>query len=488
MTSLIPKTLGASIAMCLALSAGSIPAQCAPWVRVSQSGAYPAAFSGHSFVFVPGVGLVTLAADFPSGANWSGYVLDAATGSWTTLTLPPGLTVRRDYGLAYDSARNRVVVYGGDWSGTVYADLFEWDCNVQNPGWWSPPSPGTGGPGQRTATPLCYHAGLGEAMLFSGAGSGGIPQSGAWGWNGTNWRQISDPGEPAPRNGIGMTVDPATGNIVVFGGYRQNSSPTDDLYVWRPGVGWTPVPRVAPWPSPREAGDLLPDPFSSSSATTVIRLVGGVDGSGAAVPDSEWLLDLSTRTWRPLCTTLPPRFASAIAFDPIRGRFACHGGQAPNRGTHLGDLWTLSGAPGSYTPFGPGCAGSCGVPVLAPLPGQVPQIGRTVRTQVLNLPAPLGPFANAVGVLGLSNRTWGPVPLPLPLTVLGRPDCILLVSVDHVQGLTTFPNGNCHSANWDLGIPANCALIGLDIYQQVIMPDFPANSWVVSNALHGVIG
>lgn len=152
----------------------------------------------------------------------------------------------------------------------------------------------------------------------------------------------------------------------------------------------------------------------------------------------------------------------------------------------IADNMTLTlGAAGSYTPFGAGCVGSGGVPVLTA--SAPPAIG---HDSVIALQNPPAGFALGIGLLGFSNTTFGGAPLPADMTGLGMPGCWLLVEPASLWGLV--PQSG--STQWTLPIPITQGTVGLHFYLQALLldpqvPD-PANTFlaIMTNALTGVVG
>ncbi len=79
----------------------------------------------------------------------------------------------------------------------------------------------------------------------------------------------------------------------------------------------------------------------------------------------------------------------------------------------------------------------------------------------------------ALLITGVSNTTWGVIPLPLDLTVAGAANCNLLVSFDFTFGFPTDASG---SASAQLGLPNQSSLIGVQFYQQWAVLDAGANA------------
>lgn len=135
----------------------------------------------------------------------------------------------------------------------------------------------------------------------------------------------------------------------------------------------------------------------------------------------------------------------------------------------------------NYAPFGVGCAGSLGVPVLAAAAGSLPLPGTTFTATITGAPNGLALLAT-----GFSNTLSGSAPLPASLTNLGMPGCDLLVELlllDVVAATGT-------TLAWSLPLPPGGALLGLRFYQQGFVVDPAANTFglAASNGAAGTIG
>lgn len=131
--------------------------------------------------------------------------------------------------------------------------------------------------------------------------------------------------------------------------------------------------------------------------------------------------------------------------------------------------------------YGSGCAGSAGVPSLAPV--NSPQLGITFHQDATNL-EPTGVFAFMS--LGFSSTTspFGPLPFNLQPFGLGA-GCDLLVSAD-VSVLFPIAAG---SGTFDFPVPLDLGLAGLALYYQCASIDGGApGGMAVSNAVGTAIG
>jgi type VI secretion system secreted protein VgrG len=123
----------------------------------------------------------------------------------------------------------------------------------------------------------------------------------------------------------------------------------------------------------------------------------------------------------------------------------------------------------SWVPFGSGCMGSNGVPVLQL--GSLPAMGGTFSLGVQNLGSSYAYMVTGLGLL----------PRALPLSWGFAANCTLHVDAADLIDYLPQALGN---ATWSLAIPNIAALAGLHLYNQVA--EFGATS-AVSNAGDGVI-
>lgn len=111
--------------------------------------------------------------------------------------------------------------------------------------------------------------------------------------------------------------------------------------------------------------------------------------------------------------------------------------------------------------------GSSAVPEISN--NGLPEIGRTYEISIAqgraNAPAAL--------INGLSNTTWGSIPLPFSLAPLGAPGCDLLVTPVFSAGLMLNASG---SGTLSLPVPNVTSHLGLRVYHQFYVVDPGANA------------
>lgn len=159
------------------------------------------------------------------------------SGGWNYVYLDPATVPapRYGHGMTYDSARQKVVLFGGrNSNGTVFNDTWEYDVILRE---WKCMDPGTTtSPRPRFHSPLAYHEALGKTVLFGGTNDFYRPTSSmndTWEWNGKSWRRILLPTvPPTPRDSFAMTYDPDHQVIVLTAGLRSDFKQMTDTWIY----------------------------------------------------------------------------------------------------------------------------------------------------------------------------------------------------------------------------------------------------------------
>ena len=236
---------------------------------------------------------------------------------------------------AFDTARNRLVVFGGFTSvinGIHPVDTWEWTGTT----WVLAAS---AGPPGRSGHRMAYDAARARVVLFGGSSAGFPAQDlgDTWEWDGSAWSLRSQIGPPA-RNNHAMVYDSERQRTVVFGG--QNSNPLGDCWEWD-GTSW--AERTVSGPSPRSSSLLAHEPARSR-----LVLMAGV-GPGV-LPGEVWELDPVSNTWTFRGAGGP--VVGPSAYDQARGRGVVR--ETINRTWECNPLATLSGPAITQHPSGAG--------------------------------------------------------------------------------------------------------------------------------------
>jgi hypothetical protein len=289
-----------------------------------------------------------------------------------------GPSPRRSYAMAFDAARGVVVLFGGYRplaQPSMLNDTWQWDgsswTQVENSG----PSP-------RNGHAMVYDSARDRIVLFGGAS--GSQFGDTWEWDGSSWHQVADTG-PRARAGHAMAFDPGRGRTVLFGGPDPNlGAGFADPGTWEwDGVGWLEVADIGPSPRSYSVMGYLSGPnataiFGGTLAAGIVadtwhwngslwtqvsdigpqaRSLSALAGVGASavlfggLAAPTYLND--TWEWNGTFWTQrqdmgpPPRSRHSLAFDSIRNRLVLFGGVGVSTSPTdpvglLGDTWELA--------------------------------------------------------------------------------------------------------------------------------------------------
>jgi hypothetical protein len=329
----------------------------------------------------------------PTQSTQDVWALDLATRVWTKLfesgsTLPTA----RARGVAIcDPLRDRLVAYGGDYSGGIYAfrfatndwvplyyggtaapkegaaiydpvgdrmvlagvaggELEVWAFTLSEPGAWSQiiPTFGESPPPLLEAT-LAYDPTNHRALLYGGYVS--TEEANLWALSlspPTAWSELYS--APSARMGHTAIVDRVRDRMIVHGGQRGFNAADRLSETWSLDLSdlasWTLLPTTGTPPVRSYHGAVW------DSAGDRMVLWGG---------DSDqqtWALDLATLDWSPLAvagTPPPARRSHTTIFDPVRRRMIVFGGEDIATSGYRNDVWALDlSAVPTWIPLAPG--------------------------------------------------------------------------------------------------------------------------------------
>ena len=147
--------------------------------------------------------------------------------NWTQMTTSTAPSARLGTRMAFDSARQVTVLFGGSTCsqtcGTVteYGDTWEWNGTT-----WAQESPADS-PTARDSFGFAYDSLRSVTVLFGGFGSSGD----TWEWNGSNWTQTTPAPSPPYRYWVPMVFDSERGRSVVYGG-STGATDLSDTWVY----------------------------------------------------------------------------------------------------------------------------------------------------------------------------------------------------------------------------------------------------------------
>ncbi len=285
------------------------------------------------------------------------FGLSTNTWSLVTSTIVVGndsIATRDSHAFAYDSARGRLILYGG-----YLADLWE----LQGATWTSPPAYDP----RLTTNVYTYPRQEWHALTWDStrsrvvAISGGAPETwrldpATWSWNNPSVGGFTE------RIGHAAAyVPPPVDRVLMFGGrckslgaFNAGSCGSgalyNDLRAFNPATGaWVALSPGGPTPPARWDHTLVYD-----AGNNELLLYGGRDASSAPFGDT-WVLSCSgpiTCSWSPGPAGPPNRYGHAAAYDAARGRVVLYGGHS-GVGPYA-DVWEWNGATNAWANVTPG--------------------------------------------------------------------------------------------------------------------------------------
>jgi hypothetical protein len=399
------------------------------------------------------------------------FEFDGALWRMVNTAASPG--PRNAPAVAFDSRRGRTVLFGGADVHTTWGDTWEYDgvdwTHVQ----------ARGQPLPRYAHSLAYDATRGRTVLFGGIArlpTGDLYLSDTCEYDGAAWSNVTTATSPLPRYMHALAYDAARGRTVLFGG-RTNSANLGDTWEYD-GVDWH---AISPATSP---------PAMSFPALCYDAVRGRIVEFGGQLNPTTWSSDVweyDGSTWTRPAIASPPsaRMGAGLVYDLARNREVMFGGSVTYPSSiswnSADDTWELLPAPvASWTRHGRGCTGSAGTPSLDAAPGALPTLGTSFPLRLSSLPAQPG---LALLALGFDLAQWNGIGLPLDLTSLGLPSCLLWIAADGNVALA-HPGG---STTYSLAIPAIPSLAGLVVGTQAFVFDAAAPGGIGSATNAGVL-
>lgn len=314
------------------------------------------------------------ASGVPKQDTWE---YDPATKTWTDRTTSGSKPSQRyGHGMAYDTARAKVVMFGG-WdinSGGSKNDMWDWDPATAS---WKQRLAGTESniPTARIYASMMWNETQARLLLVAGStaynpgGKGPYPP-GYFPTNGSREVWEIDPATatctdrtlpvdvPQERTNHAMAFSPATDKTYIFGGYDFMGQPLDDLWAWD-GATWAQV-RTDVRPPARADAALAYDPARKS-----LILFGGTSMWGSTIYSDTWEFT-STGKWVPLSpsTSPDPLYGHGMVTDVGRAKIILFGGQSnyfypfPGGGPDAGapyknpvrkEVWEWDGATTTWT-------------------------------------------------------------------------------------------------------------------------------------------
>ena len=271
------------------------------------------------------------------GSLQSTWTWDGNT--WTEHVTDPAPAFRLQHAMAYDAARNEVVLFGGQSNAQAVNDTWTWDGTT-----WTDRTPAPTTPVPRVGPGFVYDGARGDSVLFGGTVGDFGAYSDTWIWDGTAWSEQHPSTSPGGRYGPGIAYDALRREVVLFGGAQCDGCVVEaDTWAWD-GTTWTErTPATVP-PERAYPG------VAYDGATHQVVMFGGayyIDESGWFYRDDTWAWDGTT--WTELFPSTSPseRSETAMAYDAATRQVVLFGG---GRDSARRDTWTWDGTTWTQQP------------------------------------------------------------------------------------------------------------------------------------------
>jgi len=157
---------------------------------------------------------------------------------WTRrMVTSPGF--RSANGLAYDSRRHLTVLFGG-YTGLAWKDeVWEWDGSTWAQGCMTQSCSGAPRPAARANAVFVYDEARQVSLLFGGSRDGQSYDD-TWSWDGEHWQELRPAHTPLARAYAAATYDPVSKRVLLFGGLAAGLQELNDFWAWN-GSDWSHI-------------------------------------------------------------------------------------------------------------------------------------------------------------------------------------------------------------------------------------------------------
>ena len=199
------------------------------WTELHPAGTLPSARHSHALVYDSSRDKVIMFGGYGVGYLNDTWEYDPDADTWTKLDpSSPVPAARIGHTMVYDSARQKVVLFGGQLIGGVNNDTWEYDPVTRT---WTRIYPSGAAPSARDGHAMIYDEANHRVVLFGGRGTGFVND--CWAYNPAmqTWTELHPSGTPpAARAGGAAAYDPVGHRLIVFGGSTSSGEYLDDTW------------------------------------------------------------------------------------------------------------------------------------------------------------------------------------------------------------------------------------------------------------------
>jgi len=334
------------------LGVTSLQAQDGFWTQLTPTGSLPTACGYPSAVYDSARDRILVFGGVVWATSFNDVWALSLGGSpqWTQLAPSGPLpNTRHNHAAIYDPVRDRMIIFGGGrYHEGPWNDV--WALSLGGSPHWTQLVP-TGVPPDARAGFNAIYDPLRDRMLIFGGGGAAGAYNDVWALSlgpTPEWTELTPSGTPPSPRGAPVIYDPVRDRMVLFGGGGPTGSYND---VWALSLGgspqWTQLTPSGTPPVPRGGFTTIYD-----AAGDRMIVFGGnrIDHAAYLGNNEVWALPLGdSPQWTQLAPsgTLPiGRYSHMAVYDPVRGRMIVTCGDS-YYGTYLNDTWALSWGPTS---------------------------------------------------------------------------------------------------------------------------------------------
>lgn len=315
------------------------------WRQLSPSGPPPPVRYGHSAIYDSARDRMVVYGGYnnDSGERSDVWALSlSGEGEWAEITpLEAGPSRCAFHVAVYDPPGDRMILHGGHKHGFIIADL--WALSLGDSTRWTPLTPPSPAPLGRMAHSAAYDAASRRMVIYGGANpSIGFPGTFDEIWTldlagPIRWNRMTVSGSAlSSRHSTSMALDRATGRFVVFGGIQYMIDFGEHAaFTLGTGAAWAAMVPMDSF-TPRWGHSVVLD-----RARQRLVLFGGF---GVPADEGVWVFPLGVpdAIWRRVPTQGNPgsRYGHTVALDHRRDRMLSFGGHTAT--SMRNDLWALS--------------------------------------------------------------------------------------------------------------------------------------------------
>jgi hypothetical protein len=220
-----------------------------------------------------------------TGSTFFGDTWSWDGGAWVDVTPPlPAVSpsARFNHAMAYDAQSDHFVMFGG-FNTVRLSDTWIYDAGGGGGtgAGWTQVFPATV-PAARSSHAMVYDSARDRVVMFGGFLGGGQWSNQTWEWDGTNWT-LSPATGPSGRQYLGMVYDPDREVTVLSCGQAANFVRMDDTWEFD-GTSWTQLTTLGN-PSPARDQHAMAY-FPGGSGGGDVLLHGGYAGAANVLSDT----------------------------------------------------------------------------------------------------------------------------------------------------------------------------------------------------------